>query len=232
MKEMSIPVSPSCLSAHDAIVGRRSIRSFLPSPVPDNVINSILGAASRAPSGTNSQPWFVHVVSGETRIRLSAQVKAAAERGEMTIEYVYEPKIMREPYLSRRRKIGLDLYALCGIDRHDKVARARAFLRNYEFFGAPVGLFVTIERDLELGSWLYCGMFIQNIMTIARAYGLETCAQQAWCDYGAIIRRETGIPEEQIIVMGMAIGDADQTAPENGLVTERVEPEDFAMWHR
>ena len=229
---MSAAVGHNGLSAYQAVVGRRSVRRFRPTPVGDSVIDSILGAAARAPSGMNTQPWLVHVVTGAARERLSRTVRQAAEQGEECVEYRYIPDPMKEPYLSRRRKLGFDLYALYGINRHDLEARSQAYLRNYDFFGAPVGLFITMERELLLGSWIDCGMFMQNIMTIARAFGLETCPQQAWCDYGPIVHRELSMPDAHILLSGMALGYADPFAPENNLVSERAGTEVFAVRHR
>jgi nitroreductase len=220
------------LSAFDAIVGRRSIRRFTQAPIADEVIHTILSAAARAASGMNMQPWMVHVVTGVTRERLSRAVLAAARRGETSLEYAYLPNTMKDPYRSRRRKIGLDLYALCGIDRDDFTARENAMLRNYDFFGAPVGFFITIDRIMAAGSWLDCGMFMQNVMIVAQAFGLETCPQQSWCDHGAIVHRELAIPDNHILLSGIAIGHADWAAPENTLVSERADPDEFAVWHR
>jgi nitroreductase len=223
---------PSALAAYDAVVGRRSIRRFLPTAIDDAVIHAILHAAARSPSGTNMQPWLVHVVTGETRARLSRAARQAAEAGQTDLEYPYLPEGKKEPYLSRRRKVGYDLYALYGIDRHDYAARKEAMLRNYDFFGAPVGLFITMERAMSLGSWLDCGMFMQSIMVVARAFGLETCPQQAWCDQGAVVHRELGIPSSHILLSGMALGRVDESAPENTLVSERASVDEFATWHR
>ncbi len=220
------------LAAIDAVAGRRSIRRFLPRPVDDAALCEILKTASRAPSGQNMQPWLVHVVAGETRDRLSREVIAAAQAGERSEEYDYFPRQIREPYLSRRRKVGFDLYALYGVDRNDPEARQRAALRNFEFFGAPVGLFFTMERDWGLGAWIDCGMLMMNVMTLAPAFGLETCPQQAWCEYGAPVRRVLGVPDSHVIVSGMALGYADYAAEENSLVTERVPPEAFVTRHR
>jgi nitroreductase len=214
-----------------AIEGRRSIRRFLPDAVDPGTIRTILKTASRAASGTNIQPWFVHVVSGAARDRLSRAARAAAEAGELSLEYEYLPAKMPEPYLSRRRAVGYALYSLYGIDRYDMAARAEAALRNYDFFGAPVGLFFTLERDLPLGAWLDCGMFMQNVMLAARAHGLETCPQQAWCNHGAVVHRELSIPDSHILLSGMAIGYADWQAPENSLVSERADVDEFTSWH-
>jgi nitroreductase len=223
---------PPQLPAIEAVTGRRSVRRFLPDAVSDETVRKILAAASRAPSGTNIQPWLVHVVTGESQARLSCAVLAAAEAGETSLEYAYEPEKMWEPYLSRRRKVGYDLYAKYGVERTDYPARKAAMLRNFTFFGAPVGLFFTMEKALAIGAWIDCGMFMANVMTVARAYRLETCPQQAWCTYGAVVHRELAIPHDHVIVSGMAMGRADINAPENTLITERASPDEFATWHR
>ena len=215
----------------NAVAGRRSIRRFLPTPVPEKLVLEILKAASRAPSGQNMQPWLIHFVTGETRERLSQEVIAASTRGDRSDEYAYFPHAFREPYIARRRKVGYDLYALHGIDRSDPAARKRVMLRNFDFFGAPVGLFFTMERDWGLGAWIDLGMIMANVMTVARAFSLETCPQQAWCEYGTTVRRVLGVPHHHIIVSGMALGHADYEAKENGLVTERAPVRDFVIRH-
>ena len=215
-----------------AVTGRRSVRAFLPTPVAQETVRAILAGATRAPSGTNIQPWLVHVVTGAARERLSAAALAAAEAGETSLEYAYLPEAMKEPYLSRRRKIGYDLYARYGIARDDYPARKAAMLRNFSFFGAPVGLFFTLDRALTQGAWLDCGMFMQNVMILARAYGLETCPQQAWCDFGGVVHRELAIPESHILLSGMALGFEDTGADVNALVSERIGVDEFATWHR
>ncbi|MGE3693112.1 MAG: nitroreductase [Novosphingobium sp.] len=220
------------MDAIAAVSGRRSVRRFLADPVPEQVVREILAAASRAASGTNIQPWLVHVVTGEARERLSRAVLAAAEADEKSPEYHYEPEQMWEPYLSRRRKIGYDLYAKYGIERTDYPARKAAMLRNFTFFGAPVGLFFTMERAHALGAWIDCGLFMQNVMILAHAHGLETCPQQAWTTYGAVVHRELAIPQEHIVLSGMALGHIDESAPENSLVSTRAAVDEFTTWHR
>jgi nitroreductase len=212
--------------------GRRSVRRFLPDPVPEETIASILSAASRAASGVNMQPWLVHVATGAARDRIAAAARRSAAAGDGAMEYEYLPAVIPEPYLSRRRKLGYDLYALYGIAREDMAARAEVMLRNYDFFGAPVGIFFTMDRAMSLGSWLDCGMFMQNVMLAARAFGLETCPQQAWCDQGPIVHRELAIPDDHILLSGMALGHCDPSAIENGLVSERVPVDGFTTWHR
>lgn len=220
------------LSAIDAIVGRRSVRQFLDTPVSENVIMEILDIASRAPSGTNVQPWTVHVVSGAARERLSNAVLEGAREGRRSLEYPYLANPMSEPHISRRRKVAYELYGLYGIERDDIEGRKWAELRNFEFFGAPVGMFFVLDRSLTHGSWLDCGMFMQNIMISARSFGLETCPQQSWCDYGEIVHSILQIPASQIIVSGMAIGYADEAARVNLLRSERVAAGEFTTIHR
>jgi nitroreductase len=219
------------ITVAEAIGGRRSVRRFLPKPVAMETVRAILAVSARAPSGTNSQPWFVHVVTGAARQRVSETVIAAARAGERVEEYEYAPNPWFEPYIARRRKVGFDLYALYGIARNDMPARFEAVLRNFTFFGAPVGLFFTMDRRLLYGSWLDCGMYMQNVMTAARASGLETCAQAAWCSYGPAVRRALPIDPGHVILSGMALGYEDKQAIENTLKTEREPLDRFALFH-
>jgi nitroreductase len=206
----------------EAMTERRSIRGFLPDPVPRETLEAILAAASRAPSGSNIQPWHVRVTIGAEKARLSAALRAAHAAGEPAArEYQYYPRQWREPYLARRRATGWGLYGLLGIGKGDHAATKAQHGRNYDFFGAPVGLFFSMDRDMELGSWLDCGMFIQNVMLAARGHGLETCAQAAFCDYHWIVRRELGLPEDRILVCGMSLGRPDPAEPANRFVTAR-----------
>lgn len=213
-----------------AVRGRRSVRGFLPTPVAEATIRTILEEAARAPSGTNSQPWFVHVVTGKARDRLSTAVLEAARQSNSSSEYAYFPDDPGEPYLSRRRKVGFDLYAHYGIDRKDMEGRTRAALKNFELFGAPVGLFFSMHKRMLYGSWLDLGMFMQNVMILARAHGLETCPQQAWCRYGAVLHEVLGIPDDRVVVSGMSLGYEDRAAPANALVTEREPVDGFTVF--
>lgn len=215
-----------------ALLTRRSVRGFTSAPVPPDVVRHILSAASRAPSLTNTQPWHVHVLTGRARARLSAEILAAHEAGESPeMEYQYYPATWQDPYLERRREIGWALYGLLGIAKGDRVATARQHGRNYSFFGAPVGMIFTIDRGLAQGSWLDLGMFMQGIMTAARGYGLDTCAQAAFASYHAIIRRQLTIPEGQIVACGMALGHADPDEPANQLSAPRVPVDGFTQFH-
>ena len=178
-----IPTEEQRAAVDEAITSRRSIRAFLPTPVPKEVVEDILRVASRAPSGTNTQPWQVHVLRGEAQHRLSRRIRAAyedpREMAAQQEEYEYYPKEWASPYLERRRKVGWDLYGLLGIGKADKDRMHAQHGRNYAFFDAPVGLIFTIDRVMQQGSWLDYGMFLENVMVAARARGLHTCHQAA-----------------------------------------------------
>lgn len=226
---------PNQLPADAAITSRRSVRAFLPVPVPRAVVEQILQVASRAPSGTNTQPWQVDVLTGGALARLGSAVQAAyddpAERERHTEEYAYYPREWRSPYIDRRRKVGWDLYGLLGIGKDDKARMHAQHGRNYRFFGAPVGLIFSIDRVLQQGSWLDYGMFLQNIMVAARARGLDTCPQAAFTPFHRVIARELDWPAERMLVCGMALGHADPAAVENTLRTEREPVARFARFH-
>lgn len=214
------------ISLVEAIQTRRSVRAFLPKPVPQADLVSILELAARAPSGTNIQPWFVTVVSGERKARLSAALLAAHDANDPGHEeYDYYPPHWREPYIGRRRKIGFDMYGLLGIGKGDRERMHFQAGRNYAFFDAPVGLFFTIDRDMGKGSWLDFGMFTENLMLAARHFGLDTCIQAAFLKYHQIVEEILEIPETQQLVTGMSLGYADPAAPVNQLQTVR-EPVD------
>jgi nitroreductase len=227
------PAGPAAIVDH-AITSRQSIRAFLPTPVPRDVIEEILSIAARAPSGTNTQPWKVMVLTGAARQRLSDAITAAyddpAQRQSHAEEYAYYPTRWIEPYLGRRRKIGWDLYGLLGIGRDDKVRMHAQHGRNYRFFDAPVGLIFTIDRIMEQGSWLDYGMFLQNIMVAARARGLDTCPQAAFTQFHRIIRAQLAIPENEMVVCGMSLGHADMSKVENTLETAREPVAGFARF--
>ena len=208
-----------------AITSRRSLRAFLPTPVPRRVLEDILHVASRAPSGTNTQPWKVYVLTGEPLRSLSRQVLAAyddpVQAAQHQEEYAYYPRQWQSPYIDRRRKVGWDLYSLLGIAKGDKERMHAQHGRNYRFFDAPVGLMFTIDRVMEQGSWLDYGMFLQNIMVAARARGLDTCPQAAWTQFHRIVLPAIGAAPEEMLVCGMSLGHADPAAIENSLQTER-----------
>lgn len=231
---MSSPPEQSVVTTIDSVMrGRHSVRAYLPRPVPRELIAEILAIAARAPSGTNIQPWHVHVLSGTMRDTLVNKVCAAHDAGDRSQppEYAYYPREFFEPYLGRRRKLGVDLYRLLGIQKGDAVRMKVQYRKNLQFFGAPVGLIFSIDRRMGKGSWLDFGMFLQNIMLAARARGLDTCPQAAWTDYPRTIAEVLSFGEQEQLVCGMALGYADPDAIENTLATDRVALDEFVKFH-
>ena len=215
-----------------AITSRHSIRAFLPTPVSAATVEAILNIAARAPSGTNMQPWMVRVLTGAPKDRLIAAVQAVFDSGEAEHkhEVQYYPDEFFEPYLGRRRKVGWDLYGRLGIARGENAKMKAQHRRNFQFFDAPVGIVFTIDRRLATGSWLDYGMFLQNVMTAARARGLDTCAQAAWTHFHKAMRPVLGLEDTEVVVCGMALGYADPDAPENAMITERVPAAEFTRF--
>ncbi|MDO9405573.1 MAG: nitroreductase [Polaromonas sp.] len=218
-----------------AIVSRRSIRAFLPTPVPQATVESILDIARHSASGVNTQPWRVHVVMGAAKQRVSDAIlktfdnQAAFEK--LREPYAYYPRQWTSPYLERKRKVGWDLYGLLGIPKGDKARMHAQHARNYSFFGAPVGLFFTMDRVMESGSFIDYGMFLQSIMVAARARGLDTCPQVAFTALHHIIQAELAIPESEMLVCGMSLGYGDPSRIENSLVSEREPVRSFTRFH-
>jgi nitroreductase len=218
----------------ETITSRRSIRAFLPKPVAQEDIQELLSVAARAPSGSNTQPWKVYVLTGATRQRLSDEIMATyldpEKVSEHKEEYNYYPLNWVAPYVDRRRKVGWDLYALLGLTRENKSGMQAQHGRNYQFFDAPVGLIFTIDRVMEQGSWLDYGMFLQSVMIAARARGLDTCPQAAFTQFHRVIAKVLELPESEQVVCGMALGYADQEKIENTLITEREPLSGFAKF--
>ncbi len=232
---MNTSPTPESIAAVDAaITSRRSIRAYLPTPVPQQEIEAILAVAARAPSGTNTQPWRVHVLTGAAKAALSAEIRAAfddpAQRAQHTEEYAYYPSEWQSPYIDRRRRVGWELYALLGIGKADKERMHLQHARNFDFFGAPVGLIFSIDRVMQQGSWLDYGMFLQSVMVAASARGLGTCPQAAFTQFHRIIARHLALGPQEMVVCGMSLGHADPAAAENRLVTEREPVSGFARF--
>lgn len=215
-----------------ALRRRRSMRGFLPDAIDRATVEAILADAARSPSASNTQPWRVHACAGTVRDRLCAEltrVHAAGGQGHRE-EYPYYPAQWQEPYLGRRRRVGKDLYGLLGIAKGDSAAIARQYGRNFEFFGAPVGLFFTLDRGLQgQAAWLDLGMYLHGVMLAALGHGLATCPQQAFARYHRIVREHLDIPESEIVVCGMALGHPDAAAPANRLATVREPVSNFAQ---
>lgn len=226
------------LSVTDAINSRMSVRAFTPQAVARELITEVLQLASRAPSGTNTQPWKVYVLQGQSRDTLVEKVCAAhdalranpALASEYREEYDYYPEQWVSPYIDRRRENGWGLYGLLGIGKGDKDKMHAQHQRNYKFFDAPVGLMFTIDRVMGRGSLVDYGMFLENLMLAARARGLHTCPQAAWNHFGKIILPHIGAGPDEMLVCGMALGYADDTDIVNTFHTSRVPVAAFTHW--
>jgi nitroreductase len=227
----SIPVPSAYSAVAETFRARRSIRRFLPTPVPRDVIAELLELAARSPSGTNAQPWKVYALADAARTALSAALleRFNQDAGEER-EYDYYPDQWVEPWLSRRRKLGFDMYGLIGIPKGDKSRMKEQMGRNFLFFDAPAGLIFTLDRHLAQGMLLDYGIFIGHLIIAAQARGLASCMQTAFIDYPDTIRHYLGISEQELIVGGLALGHPDPDAPENHLVSEREPVEAFTAF--
>ena len=228
------PTSAEVELVDQAITSRRSVRAFLPTPVAREDIEAILDVARRAPSGSNTQPWKLYVLTGESKARLSESVLAAYDHPEADTvhreEYPYYPRTWIDPYQSRRRKVGWDLYGLLGIGRTDKERMHAQHARNFRFFDAPVGIIFTIDRVMEQGSWLDYGMFLEAVMVAARARGIDMCPQAAFTQFHRIIAEHLWLTDDEMVVCGMSMGYANPGAIENTLVTERAPVSEFTRF--
>ena len=221
-------------SIENAITSRMSARAFLPTAVPKATLERILSVASRAPSGTNTQPWKVYVLQGASRDSLVDKCCAAhdAMRADPSLaeqhreEYDYYPTQWVSPYIDRRRENGWGLYGLLGIGKGDKDKMHAQHQRNFKFFDAPVGLMFTLDKVMGRDY----GMFLQNIMVAARAHGLHTCPQAAWNGFSKIILPHIGAGDNEMLVCGMALGYADAADPVNGFHTPRESVASFTTW--
>ena len=221
-----------------AITSRMSVRAFTDQPVARDQIEQILQVASRAPSGTNCQPWKVYVLQGGSRDTLVERVCSVHDAmrtdpalvAEYAEEYDYYPQKWVSPYIDRRRENGWGLYGMLGIGKGDKDKMHLQHQRNYRFFDAPVGLMFTVDRVMGRGSLVDYGAFLQSIMVSARGHGLHTCPQAAWNNFSKIIMPHIGAGPDEMLVCGMALGYADPAAPVNGFHTPRIPVQDFTTW--
>lgn len=217
---------------------RQSIRAFTDQPVSYSDLEELLALASRAPSGTNIQPWKVYVVQGSKKLAIQEAVKQAVTEVYQNPEYKhkyapafqYYPAQWFEPYLSRRRANGWGLYGLLEIQKHEKQKMHAHLLRNFEFFNAPVGIFFTAHRNLYASAKMAIAMFMQTLMLAAKAYGLDTCPQAAWNDYHEIILPLLGAEEDEQLICGMALGYADDRQKINEYYTSRIPVQEFAVF--
>ena len=224
------------VSVSEALNTRMSVRDFLPKPVPEALLREVLSVASRSPSGGNVQPWRIDVVTGAKLDALKAIMQrrlaevAAGDRSEAP-EYDIYPKELVAPHRDYRFKIGEDMYARLGIPREDKAKRLQWFARNYQFFGAPMALFCSIDRRMGPPQWSDCGMFLQSVMLLLREQGLDSCAQECWAVYPKTISAFIGIPPERMLFTGMSIGWRNPDHAINALRSDRAAVDDFTTFH-
>ena len=216
----------------DAITSRWSCRAYLDKPVSRELVTQVLAAARWAPSGTNTQPWQVAVVGGQIKEQISAALLQAREAGlPEAPDYTYYPTEWREPYKGRRRTTGLALYKALDIGKDDPEARLKSWNNNYRFFGAPLGLLFFIDADLNKGSWVDLGMFMQNVMLAATGLGLATCPQFSLAEYPDRVRSILGMDDDKLLVAGMSLGYADTAHPVNQYRLEREDVDNFTRWY-
>ena len=226
-------LSKPAADVFEAARTRRSIRAFKPDDIPEQTLRDIVELGRWAPSGSNIQPWRVHVLTGATLTRVGGAIQQAflTDEAGHKRDYNYYTDPIEEPYLARRRACGWGLYGTLGIGRgdHEKSKAYRA--GNYVFFGAPAGLVLTIDRTLEVGSWFDYGMYAQTLMLAARARGLHTCAEASIASYPDIVRRELGISRDWTIMCGMAMGYADSGAVVNTFQPSRIGLDEYATFY-
>jgi nitroreductase len=220
------------MKVSEAILSRHSMRVFHDRTVPMDVLNRLLDVARYSASNGNVQPWKIYVTLGDARKRLSAAILKAMDEDEEggPAEYDVYPRVFTEPYDQRRKKVGKDLYTLLNVPRGDAAGMQKQFRKNFEFFGAPVGMILTIDRGMGNGQWVDCGIFLNSLMLLAREEGLHTCPQAAFARFQKIVRRELAIPANEVVLCGLALGYADPAEVPNSLVTERARVEDFATF--
>jgi nitroreductase len=216
----------------DAINSRRSMRVFKADPVSKADVEWIINTANRAASNGNLQPWKLYVTMGKARQRLSSAILAAIDANDNGPggEYDVYPKEFTPVYDARRKLVGKQLYTLLDIQRGDAKGMLRQFRKNFDFFDAPVGMILCVERRMGNGQWIDCGIFLDQLMLLAREKGLHTCPQAAFSRYQHVVRRELKVPDDQVVICGLALGYADPDIIPNSLVTERAPIADFTTW--
>lgn len=211
----------------EAVVARRSVRKFTDQPVPSSTIEDLLERSARAPSGGNVQPWRIYVINEGSMARFRDEI---AGRAPIEGEYeIYPPKLW-EPFRTNRFTIGEQMYATLGIERDDKAGRFAQFAQNQDFFGAPAAFFCFIDRRMGPPQWSDLGMFLQTFMLLAQEAGLDTCPQEFWSVHHSAVQQFVAAPDEEMLFCGMAIGHADEAAPINTLVSERMPVADWATF--
>ena len=219
------------MNVHDALQKRKSVRAFLKKEVPQDVIERILQAAGMSPSGVNTQPWQVAVVTGQKKRTLEQKMEAAFRANEeRKMDYSYYPDEWQEPYKTRRLECGLQMYSTLGIGREDKDKRLEQWAANYRSFDAPVALYFFMDGIMQTGSYIDYGMFLQSVMLAATGEGLATCPQAALGEYPKLVKKELGYPEDSILICGIALGYEDEQALVNSYRTPRLKVGEFTKF--
>lgn len=216
-------------AAEALLFARRSVRGFLPDPVPRTDMERMLHAARRAPSGANLQPGRFHALTGAPLADLSEALTGAVQSGRPQVaQYSYFPQPMPSALKARQRAAGHALYAALGIDRRDLTGRRAQFTRNYGFFDAPVGIVVTIDPAMGKGCFMDLGMALMALMIAAEGRGYATCGIGALAKHADVAHRTLGLGDDEMVVCGVAVGRADPDAPANALRTDRAALQEFA----
>jgi nitroreductase len=220
------------MNVTEAVRSRHSIRAFLDRPVPESVLRDVLETAARAPSGGNLQPWRIYAVSGAPLADFKAKMAERLKTNPSPdpLEYHVYPENLWEPHRTWRFRVGEEMYGLVGISREHKAERLRWFQHNYEFFGAPAALFAYLDKRMGPPQWSDMGMYLQTVMLLLREKGLDSCPQECWSMYSAMVREFVKAPPEMMLFCGMAIGYRNDAAPVNSLVTERAPLDEFASF--
>ncbi|WP_374572244.1 nitroreductase [Phenylobacterium sp.] len=226
------PIGVSASAIRELVAARRSVRAFRADPPPLDLVLDALMQAGWAPSGSNMQPWHAHVVMGHAIADLKALMLerlADAPQGEGT--GFHYPRELKAPYAQRRFRNGEELYALLGLAREDRAGRKRQLYRNYDFFGAGMGVFLYIDRQMGPHFWIDVGAFLQTFLLVLKANGVDSCAQGAWAFYGPSVSRFLGADRAHTLLCGISVGYADPSAPENGLVPQRAATSEYVRIH-
>ncbi|THB74028.1 MAG: nitroreductase [Desulfobulbaceae bacterium] len=219
------------MKVSQALKNRKSTRAFLDKDVPQELVIGILDSARHAPSGVNTQPWDVAVVTGQKKLSLQQKIEGAFREGvQGKMEYQYYPLQWKDPYKTRRFECGIQLYGALGIEREEKARRLEQWAANFRAFDAPVMLFFFMDPGMETGSYMDYGMFLQSIMLVAVEQGLATCPQAALGEYPEIVKTELGYPQELILLGGMALGFEDTEHPVNSYRTPREPVKHFTRF--
>jgi nitroreductase len=221
------------MDVFEAVDSRLSCRAFLPRPVDPAIVRDLIARAARCASGGNLQPWRVYALTGaplaELKRRVAAHIDGHDPRHDEA-EYPIYPADMWEPYKSRREEHGVQLYGALQIDRDDKAGRLAQYKRNFEFFGAPVGLFITVERKLGPGQWADLGSYIHTLMYLARGHGLDTCPQESWARLYRLVGEFLKVPPSHMLFCGLAIGYGDHAHPANSFRSPRAPAAEFCTF--